>query len=402
MTQASRPLIPYFHATLFALALAALTGLLFRGALAWGWDIGASLVNVRHAHSHLMFFGWVTPALFLLMAQSRARLAGRPVSRASRVTLGVAIALGMLTHPLFLRYGYQPVAIGSARLPLAAIACGLAVLAWYAFAIVWWRERRGVPRTAATTAWSLALAVLVVSTFAVWPLSVLRPLGLEPAAWTPILLHAFLDPFSEGWLVLALLGLAHAALGGPARRPALFVLAVTAPLAFGLGVPRGLLPRGLHIVADLASMAWAVALLIQLDALRRSERARAWAWRVPLMLGALAAGGKLVAGLTPFVDWSAAHGMRLLYLHVLLFGFVSLGVLAAARAMLGARAVAALPMIQVGALAVIASLLPLTEAWPAAAAGRWAAVLAALIAAGAAATFLASFIASVGRRFRAA
>lgn len=400
MTRASKPLVPLFHVSLFALALASLTGLFFRGAQAWGWDLGASLVNVRHAHSHLMFFGWVTPALLLLMAQSRAKLARRAISRSTLVTLGVALLLGLTTHPLFLRFGYEPVAIGGARLPLAAIACGLAVLAWYAFAFVWWRERRGVPRTGATIAWDLALVVLVISTLAVWPLSVLRPLGLDPSRWIPILLHAFLDPFSEGWLVLALLGLAHAELSAPARSPALIVLAVTAPLAFAFGVPRGLLPEGMLIVAHIASIFWAVALLAQLDALRRG--ARSWRWRVPLALGALAAGAKIVAGFTPFIHWSAAHGMRLLYLHVLLFGFVSLGVLGAARAALGARAVAALPMIQVAALAVIASLLPLSEAWPAAATGPWAAVLAALIAGAAAGIVVASLAASVIRRARPA
>jgi len=398
-TAARTPAILHlFRATLFALAVAAITGLVFRGVLAWGWDLGASLVNIRHAHSHLMFFGWITPALFVLLASGAAALRRRPVSRAARVAIGASLALGMTTHPLFLRFGYESVAIGSARLPLAAIASGLAVIAWYAFVLVWVRERRGAPRTAATFAWDLALVVLVLSTLAVWPLSVLRPLGIDPAQWTPILLHAFLDPFSEGWLVLALLGLAHAELGGPARRPALVVIAVSAPLAFGLGVPRGLLPEAAYGVASVASIAWAVALLVALDGLRRSERARSWRWRVPLALGALAALGKLAAGLTPFVDWSATHGLRLVYLHALLFGFVSLGALGAARFILGARAVPALQLIHVTALATIASLLPLSEAWPERIAGGWSAGLAASVAAVASMIFLASFAASLAPR----
>src|SRR5690606_37795626 len=125
---------------------------------------------------------------------------------------------------------------------------------------------------------------------------------------------------------------------------------------------------------------------------------RSWRWRVPLALGALAALGKLAAGLTPFVDWSATHGLRLVYLHALLFGFVSLGALGAARFILGARAVPALQLIHVTALATIASLLPLSEAWPERIAGGWSAGLAASVAAVASMIFLASFAASLAPR----
>src|SRR5690606_26731526 len=105
-TAARTPAILHlFRATLFALAVAAITGLVFRGVLAWGWDLGASLVNIRHAHSHLMFFGWITPALFVLLASGAAALRRRPVSRAARVAIGASLALGMTTHPLFLRFG---------------------------------------------------------------------------------------------------------------------------------------------------------------------------------------------------------------------------------------------------------------------------------------------------------
>lgn len=393
---------PLFEASLFTLALAALTGVLYRGAIAWGWDAGTSLVNVRHAHSHLMFFGWIAPALFCVMVGGMARLRGRPVSLASRAVIGLALVLGMVTHPLFYCFGYGSVVVGGARLPLAAVVSGLAVLGWYGFAIVWMRERRGSSRSPARMAWDLALAVLVLSTLAVWPLSALRPLGFSSERWAPVLAHAFLNTFSEGWLVLALLGVAHAegaAPAGLARRSALIVLAVSAPLAFPLGVSRGLLPDGAYALASVASIAWGVALLAQLDGLRRTERARSWRWRIPLLLGALAAVGKVLAGATPWVDWSAGQGLRLVYLHVLLFGFVSLGVLGAARTMFGSRAVVALPMMQLAALLVIASLLPLSEAWPWAS-GRWSPGLAAFVAWLAALVFVASFGTTLIARLR--
>jgi hypothetical protein len=352
--------------------------------MAWGWSAGLSLVHVRHAHSHLMFFGWVTPALFLLLASRAAAQRGRLVSRSVGHVLGAALVLGLVTHPLFLRFGYGSVSIGAARLPLAAIASGLAVLTWYGFVLVWIRETRGLRRTSAMLSFDLALALLVLSTLAVWPLASLRPLGLDAARWTPVLVHAFLDPFSEGWLVLAVLGLVHAEGGARReRRWALVLLAACTPFAFALGLPRGALPEWARLVSCLAAIGWAVALLAQLESVLRGA-GRSWRWRLPLALGAVAAGAKLVAGLTPWIDWGALRGLRLLYLHALLFGFVSLGVLAAARGVLGREAVPGFAPIQISALALVVSLVPLTEIWPRAWSGQWVAAFAASTAAAAA------------------
>lgn len=373
---ARRPIRPWLRATLAALALASVTGALLRGALAFGWDLGASLVHVRHAHSHAMYFAWVTPAIFLLMAR-RAGALSRPVVHA----IGAALLLGAITHPLFLRFGYSSVAIGDARLPLAAIACGLAVLAWYAYVALFARRTRGRSGDGALLAWRLALGVLVLSTLAVWPLSLLRPLGLDAARWAPVLSHAFLDPFSEGFMVLGVLGLAQAVLQAEGRRWPLFLIAASAPFTFPLGVSRELLPPWMFWIASAASIGWALGLLAELRVLFRSALGRR-AWRVPLAFGVLAGAAKLIAGVTPWIDWSAMPGLRLVYLHVLLLGFVSLGIFAAARAVF-AR-VRALPAVQAAASLVCASLIPLSELWPSAWAGRWTAHAAAIAAFGAA------------------
>ncbi|HEY8431203.1 MAG TPA: hypothetical protein VIL20_22640 [Sandaracinaceae bacterium] len=380
------PIRPWFQAALAALALAAATGALLRGALAFGWDLGASLGNVRHAHSHAMYFAWVTPALFLLMAH-RAGALSRPTAHA----IGAALSLGAITHPLFLRFGYSSVAIGDARLPLSAMACGLAVLAWYAYVGLFARRTRGRTGDGTLLAWRLALGVLVLSTLAVWPLSLLRPLGLDAARLTPVLSHAFLDPFSEGFLVLAVLGLAYAERGARPPRWALYTLALAALPMFPLGLAPGLLPMEARCIASAASIAWGVALLALLRTLAGLHRR----WRAPLALGAGAALARIVAGAAPWIDWSAAHGLRILYLHALLLGFVSLGVLAAARALLGRRGVPFHGLVQASALSVIAALLPLSEAWPRAWSGRWIAVAAALTAALSAVVLIASFTASL-------
>jgi hypothetical protein len=47
--------------------LAASTGAFMRFAMILGFPFGLMFTNVRHAHSHLMYFGWVTPALMGLI-----------------------------------------------------------------------------------------------------------------------------------------------------------------------------------------------------------------------------------------------------------------------------------------------------------------------------------------------
>ncbi|MDQ3035926.1 MAG: hypothetical protein M3Y87_26215, partial [Myxococcota bacterium] len=230
-------LVLCWRAAVSAFVLAALTGAAFRATIAWGLDSGSTLTNLRHAHSHLMFFGWVTPAILTLIAASLPRLTGRPLRRGLVRAIGAAVVLGMLSHPAFALFGYAPVAVGGARIPPSVIVAGLNMIAWYAFAIGYARMTWGVRRGVALFAWDLALSVLALSTLAAWTLPILRPLGLDPARWMPVLVHAFLDPFVEGWLPLALLGLLLAARPRPAgseRRLELIAIAVGAPLAFGL------------------------------------------------------------------------------------------------------------------------------------------------------------------------
>ena len=56
--------------------LAGLTGVLFRFGVAEGVTFGFNLGYIRHAHSHTMYFGWVTPALMALIASRLPELGG--------------------------------------------------------------------------------------------------------------------------------------------------------------------------------------------------------------------------------------------------------------------------------------------------------------------------------------
>jgi hypothetical protein len=347
-----------WRAALAMFAIAAAAGAVFRGRLAWGWDLGIALANLRHAHSHLMFFGWVTPAAMILIAARLPALTGRASPRALAPIVGATIALGLASFPVFAAFGYTKVAILGAELPPSVIVAGLNMLAWYAFVLVYARASRGVRRGAALFAWDLALALLVVSSLSAWALALVRPLGLDAARIAPLLTRAFLDTFSEGWLPLAVIGALHAERPrAHSRRLAMIALALSAPLAFGIAVPSALVPPSLRWASMGAGVVWSVSLLAQLTLFAREARDPRLG--VPLALGALAAIGRGLASLAP--DWPPLQGMTLLYLHLLLLGMVSLAWVGLARGAIGDRS--AWP-IQLASLAVIASLVPLSSAWP--------------------------------------
>jgi hypothetical protein len=65
-----------------ALVLAAWTGVLMRFGMVYGFPTWAQNFGaVRHAHSHLMYFGWVTLALFALIWSDLPRHTGRSLPR---------------------------------------------------------------------------------------------------------------------------------------------------------------------------------------------------------------------------------------------------------------------------------------------------------------------------------
>ena len=379
------PLRWAWRGALAVFVLAGSTGALFRFAVAVGDTFGLDPTNVRHAHSHLMYFGWATPALFALIARRLPGLGARAMPHAGRV-VGAAFALALLAYPPFLLFGYAPAEIGDARLPLSVMAAGFNVIVWYAFAVGYRRARRDAPPSPALRLFDLAVFFLVLATLGAWGLPVLQATGEGGPALKTALTHLFLDVFSEGWFVFGVLGLAAAEAWGPApngygaasdaasgawRRAlgwATTAAAVGVPFTFALGMPPSLVPPFVGLLARVGGALVGGGLVVAASALVPRVRGL---WRVALGLLALKGLGQAAVSVGVGEGWAAVPAFRILYLHLMLLGFVTLGLVAAAHASWGGRAVPGRRALASAVGVLLLSLVPLTPLWPSAWGGRW-------------------------------
>jgi hypothetical protein len=375
-------------AALLLFVLAGLTGSLYRFGLLVGLPADMQLANVRHAHSHLMYYGWVTPALMTLIAAHLLRTLPeaslrKKWQRRFGLVIGLTLGLAVLAYIPFLLYGYGLASVGTAALPLAVIASFFNLIGWYAFAFLYWRLLRGQPRRPAWRLWDLALAFLLLASLGGWGLALARPLQINDPAILSGLTHLFLDLFSYGWFALALLGLmvaqtpqvAGQRLAGWAE--GLFIMGL--PVIFLLSMPGGLVPPAVRIIAGFGGILVAGGLGLYLWLLWPRLGS---AWRVPLFFMGLSGLALLSTSLPGVADWAAAMGLRVSYLHWLLLGFISLGLLAAAADLWGDWAVYGRYLFTITAIILILSLIPLTRLWPAEWSGRWTLSLAAWVSLG--------------------
>jgi hypothetical protein len=365
--------------------LAGLTGSLLRYGQLRGLPAGLYLVNVRHAHSHLMYFGWATPALMGLIAAWLPRLSGRSISRRFQWAMGATVAAALLAYIPFLLFGYQSAEIGSSRLPLSVMAATLNVLAWYAYAFLYFRATRGVTRVRPLRFWDAALIFMILASFGAWGVAIVSRLGVEDPFWSLAMTHLFLDVFSEGWFVLAVLGLAyasHEAASEFAARWGEQLIVIGLPVMFLLAMPVNLVPGGLRAIAGIGGLLVGAGLLLTVRALWPAVSAGVNGWRFPLSLLALKAIIGLGMVLPVTARWAQQNSLRIFYLHALLLGFVTLGLVVAARQAWSRAAVPGQRWLVTAVLILLLSLVPLTGLWPAAWSGLWALQVAAVASLG--------------------
>jgi hypothetical protein len=355
-------------ASLSVFILAGSTGAFLRFGVLYGMA-GLDYANVRHAHSHLMYFGWVTPALMTLIATQLVNYTGQPVSPRVRRIILVTIGLGVLAYFPFLFYGYRPAEIGPARLPLSVMASFLNVLAWYVFAWFYRQQVRGAPPTRPIWLWNAAVIFLLLATTGALGLPILALAGIQNPLWSMALTHIFLDLFSEGWIILATLGLAYAAFPQAARHPwarrSGELMVAGLPVVFLLYMPLHLVPPALRWLGSVGGLLVVAGVLGNIVALWSSvERL----WRVPLVFLALKAITQLGLLVPEVARWAEITRLRVPYLHWLLLGFTTLVLFYAAGRHWSIRGQVAMT---IAVLLLTLTLLPLTGLWPPALGGLW-------------------------------
>lgn len=346
---------------LFSLGLAASTGILLRfsmvmGMPAWSSSFGA----VRHAHSHLMYFGWVTLAIMALIWHYLPTLTGRPLPKGVGAQMALSAGLALLSFPAFWPNGYGLTQIGPAELPLGSMVSGLNGILWLVFAFLYFRTTWRLPkRPLPVQLWDWSIVLLLIAFGGALGLVGLVIMGSSSIALQQVFLHLFLDLFAVGWFDLALLGLLWAWLGEQASLPRWLPTQSLAFLlipTFLLGVSPLLVTHTLFWVAAVANLGAAVLLAWHLRALWQRWEHLPRLVQFGLFILAIHVIGAPFVVWPGFWRWSAGTQLRIFFLHNFLLGWVSsalLGVVLALCVQRVRRIERAMNVIWMGGVAVM-------------------------------------------------
>jgi hypothetical protein len=324
----------YLRIALFALTLAASTGLLLRFGLLYGLPSWAlNYTAIRHAHSHLMYFGWVTLALMALIWQQLPQQTGRPLPRGVNLQMAASAALALLSFPAFWANGYGTTRIGTADLPLGSMAAGLNGLLWIGFGLLYLRATWRLPtRSLPVQLWDWALILLLLAFSGALGLVVAVARNIEAPLVHQLTLHLFLDLFGLGWFQLALLGvcwgwLAQQGIATPRWLPTQSLALLLVP-TFLLGISPAVITPDLFWIGALANVGAAVLLLCHLYALWQRRRHLPVLTKFGLIALALHAATAFIVLWPGVWRWSAGTQLRIFFLHNFLLGWVSSALLA--------------------------------------------------------------------------
>jgi hypothetical protein len=292
---------------------------------------GLVFANALHAHSHTLYFGWCALGILALIFH---RL-GASGPRIHALLWGIAAIAGS-AFVSFLLSGYSPVSIALSSLSLVV---------WASSAVIFWRHARG-EQGLDVSFFRAAVAYLMIASMGAIGRTVLIAFHAS-ALQKSLAIFAFLHNFAW-FFVFSIIGLLvskASALGvrldERLLRRELHLTVPIAWLSFPLGVAGGAegVLGGFARVAALALIvpaAFGVLAFWRAAATSERREVRAALRWLAFWLGleaSLAAAGGLGLATVAVVS----RHLAILYLHVLLVGVVSLGLMVVMVASLGAR-----------------------------------------------------------------
>jgi len=358
--------------------LAGLTGFLFRLGTTGADIFGLSLENIRHAHSHLMFFAWAVPLpmYFIITSMSSKAADNSSVKLMSRMTL-FSLLLGLASYPSFLMYGYRPVPLFGMDLPVSVMISGLVMLCWYGFMVGYRNTRKHLSSVLSQHFYDAALIMLFISSLGAWGVAAAQFSGVQNPLYGTALTHFFLATFTEGWIILVLLGLVYEHLGISVKQipisPSWLTVCILfgAPLTFPYGIAEGLLTPQLQWAARAGGFLAAAGLGLNLYTILSQKKAfNSWFWKTILLLLTFKAGIQFLVSVLPGGFEFTAHSFRILYLHLLLLGAFSLALFIFLADYLSVSYQKLTPVF-ISVFLVLLSLFMLTSAWPVSWLGYW-------------------------------
>lgn len=348
-----------------AFVVAGLAGALMRFSMQHGLPFDGRIEHVRFAHTHLMYFGWATPALFALVGALVAERTALAPSRLARAATWLALASAAASFVPFLLDGYGATEVGGLRLPLSMIASSGALVAWgawaAAYAVATWDLRRDL----ALLAIDAGVLALLIASAGAWGLAAAAFAPVAPGMLMDRLVPFYLGVFSSGWFALAVVGLLAGALAPRlderlGRVAVALLLAGTLVAAFADLLATA--PAWLGVGARLAAAYGAVVLGLQLAlAAVRARSAGAG------LLGALLAGKGLIEGalaLERVARWSERAALPVWLAHGYLLGLVTLALAWLAMRRWRPEAPGAFWLVAATVAVLLVGIAPLTQVWP--------------------------------------
>lgn len=318
--------------SLLSFIIAALTGFLYRYGMLYPLPETLNFANIRHAHSHLMFFNWICPPIMVWMAAKLVHPSDDRSNLKFSHCLYTMLFLGFLSFPFFLFFGYHPVLIGSASLPLAAIISGFVMFTWYWFIWIYYSKRKHVQSNLSIYFFDGALVVLVISSLGAWGVSIFQFTDIDNPLIASAMTHFFLSVFTEGWAVLGILGILWSGIQqkdllitidpGWLWKPVLF----GSMLIFPFSLIQTMVTPMMLYTAKAGLIMIVTGLSLNVYFLIKNGIITGWIWKSVLALLMLKILFQVMA-IFPVDIWPGEHGLRVLYLHLLLLGFVSISLI---------------------------------------------------------------------------
>lgn len=230
----------------------------------------------------------------------------------------------------------------------------------------------------------VSLIMLFICSLGAWGVAVVQ--FTDPTAHLMMkgLTHFFLATFTEGWVLIVVLGILIEGLSIREEELQLSsgwlvgLIAIGAPLTFPFGITESLLSPMLLNVARIGGILVAGGMLLSLYLIFKSGKWRntIWLWTVVLLL--IKAVMLLGAAVLPSEFWLSDHPLRILYLHILLLGALTLSSVGWLHQQSKVR-VKFYRFLGVGIITVLVSLVMMTRLWPPA----WSGIIIFYIVAGA-------------------